>query len=129
GVLPVARGDGVTDVVVESRGTTAEGHRFQRSQHEDIVSVLSRSEHRRERGRQRESLDLVRGRVREVQYDRAGRVMALLVRTTADRRLLRVEDVPLRELLGEVDLTRGEYLFGLEGNVVRSVVDPFEVPA
>jgi hypothetical protein len=116
-------------VVVETRGVTAEGHRFQRSQHEDVVSVLSRSEHRRERGRRRDSLDLLRGRVREVQYDGAGRVTALLVRTTAERRLLRVEDVALRALLGEVDLTRGDYLFGLDGNVVRSVVDPFEVSA
>jgi peptidoglycan hydrolase-like protein with peptidoglycan-binding domain len=129
GVLPAAGSRGVTDVVVETRGVTAGGHRFQRSQHEDVVSVLSRSEHRRERGRRRDSLDLLRGRVREVQYDGAGRVTALLVRTTAERRLLRVEDVALRALLGEVDLTRGDYLFGLDGNVVRSVVDPFEVSA
>lgn len=126
GLLPGAHDQAVTDVVVECRGISAQGHRFQRSQHEDIVSVRSRSEHRRERGRQHEALDLVRGTVRELQYDRAGRVMALLVRTATDRRLLRVEDLALRDLLGEVDLTRGDYLFGLEGNVVRSVVDPFE---
>ncbi|WP_219948669.1 peptidoglycan-binding protein [Salinibacterium sp. M195] len=126
GALPAPVERGITDVIVESRGVSAEGHPFQRSHHGDIVSVLSRSEYRRNRGRTVESWELLRGHVREVKYDRAGRVMAMLVRAAAGERVLRVDDETLRRLLSETDLGAREFIFGVDGNIVRSVVSPFE---
>jgi hypothetical protein len=129
GVMPLRPSCGITDVVVEARGISEGGHGYSRQWHDDIVSVMSRSEFRRARGSESDGWELLRGRVSEVQFDRGGRVMALLVTARSGHRLLRVDDVALRELLTELELGDGEYLFGLSGNVVRSVIDPFEPAA
>ncbi len=129
GIIPgVANGLAIVDYQVEAQGVTAEGHRFTRAIRQDVVRVLARSEFRRQRAEDSNNLRLVRGIISELQYDRIGRVMGLVITTSHYRRAVRVEDLPLRQLLSEIKFDQGDYILGLDGDVIRSVVDPVGVP-
>lgn len=116
----------VTDIGIEVQGVSPEGHRFMRSCHENLLKILPRSEWRRQRGRKKEKWDLVRARVSEVVLNQNLKGLGLVIRSRKKRRAVRVENPILQDLLTSIDLSEGEYVFGLEGDIVQTVIDPLQ---
>lgn len=120
-------GPDVLDLQVDIQGVTPEGHRFLRTSRTNVVDVLSRSEWRRQRGRRRDNWQVIRARVTEVLFDREAQINGIVLMRDGRQRAFRIADERLRQLLRGVDLADGEFLFGIDGDVVRSVVDPLRV--
>ena len=124
GTLPVIHnGQVIVNYEMEVQGTTLEGHPFTRAKQDSVVRVLPRSEFRRQRAKKYNNLQLIRGYVSELQFDRAGRVIGLVIDTQEYRQAFHVDDLMLQQLLSEIELDQGEFIFGIDGDVIRSVVD------